>query len=695
MQKKKSLQTEYIMMAIIFASVIWGIFAGFRISRYQWILIFGSVALFLGICILCDQYKQSIYILIAICLMFLMIFHTQLLNGFRIINNKMALALNKSMDLGFYYYVSVSMEHSRRDSVIAAIFFLLVIGIILTYLRHHPLILFLFTGIMECAVLAIAPYGISAVFFLFLGSWIAYFSFRNGKRFFGRMLYLIFLILMIPLYIHDQTNVPSDTMVKRNLLIGIRKMTQGDSYLAVGGLGNGDIASVGEVSPNGEKLFKVYAPEKEDLYLKSYTSGTYIEGKWIEDPKDTLIYNGETAINLPYLFPDLHMDDFITYNKGYIKTEKDIIFSEKRNLKIDYQKQQGNYLLFPYFCDTSQVVGEVVDDRMIKKNTSQKEYDMTYYQIKNLKNLLSASEKLDIAKIVSNQKASIEQDYIQSMDEYGDHVKKTYLEIPKNLKKYLETIDDKADKNQSMLQNVEAITAYLKKHYEYTYRPGLTPQGKDPILYFLKDRKKGFCTQYASAAVFLFRNVNIPARYVEGYKIRSDQWKIGQAQVTDYEAHAWVEIYLDHIGWVPVDVTGRDTGEKTYEKVEKEEKQKNAIVPNRKQFVTNVKKVVRFLPILCVIILFIIVTKILQKKKRFINMTNREKILYYEKELQKYGENDEKPRKTANRMTFEIIEKAKFSPNDITKQEVTIVKRHVDLLNRKNGNITKMLNRMK
>ena len=149
MQKKKSLQTEYIMMAIIFASVIWGIFAGFRISRYQWVLIFGSVALFLGICILCDRYKQSLHLLIMLCVLFLMIFHSQLLNGFRIINNKMALALNRSMDLGFYYYVSVSMEHSRRDSVIAALFFLLIIGIILSFLRYRPLILFIFTGIME------------------------------------------------------------------------------------------------------------------------------------------------------------------------------------------------------------------------------------------------------------------------------------------------------------------------------------------------------------------------------------------------------------------------------------------------------------------------------------------------------------------------------------------------------------------
>ena len=112
MQKNRKIQTEYILPAIIFASVIWGIFAGFRVSRYQWIMIIGSVALFLGICILCDRLKQSIYGMIAAAGLFFLLFHEQLLNGFRIINNKMALALNQSMDLGFYYYVSVQMAVS-------------------------------------------------------------------------------------------------------------------------------------------------------------------------------------------------------------------------------------------------------------------------------------------------------------------------------------------------------------------------------------------------------------------------------------------------------------------------------------------------------------------------------------------------------------------------------------------------------
>ena len=33
----KKIKIEYIMMAVAFASVVWSIFAGFRISRFQWL----------------------------------------------------------------------------------------------------------------------------------------------------------------------------------------------------------------------------------------------------------------------------------------------------------------------------------------------------------------------------------------------------------------------------------------------------------------------------------------------------------------------------------------------------------------------------------------------------------------------------------------------------------------------------------
>ena len=562
----KKIKIEYIMMAVAFASVVWSIFAGFRISRFQWLFVMGSVIWFLGMCRLLDQNKRNIVVMVVICIIYCMLAHRQLINGFQIINNKMAEALNQSMDLGFYYYISVTLEHSRRDSVLAVLFFVLVAGIVLGILRCRPLTLFLTTGLMEMAVLMIAPYGISAAFFLFLGSWIVYFSIRKGKKGFAAGLYIMFLAAAVPLFFYDQTNVPTDTMIKRNILIQIREWTQGKGYLAVGGIGNGKLRSVGEVSPKGEKLFLVYAPENADLYLKGFVSGRYKDGEWTKEKKNNLVYGGEMAQELPYLFPDLSMQDFAVYQKGYIQTPKDIAFSEKREIKIHYQKMQESFLLIPYFSDASRINGNAAGDSVIERNTADTEYTTSYYQIKNNKNLLDISQRFDVMSVLKNA-GELEKNYVRSMQEYGTYVQQNYLEIPEEIKKTIKQLSCHVNKENSILYNIEEIQKFLKNNYQYTYRPGLTGQDKDPVNEFLTERKRGFCTQFASAAVFLFREAGIPARYVEGYKIRADQWRLGKAQVTDYEAHAWTEIYIEHIGWIPVEVTGRDTGESVYKPV--------------------------------------------------------------------------------------------------------------------------------
>lgn len=108
----------------------------------------------------------------------------------------------------------------------------------------------------------IAPYGISAAFFLFLGSWIVYFSIRKGKKGFAAGLYIMFLAAAVPLFFYDQTNVPTDTMIKRNILIQIREWTQGKGYLAVGGIGNGKLRSVGECFSKRRKIISGVCPGK-------------------------------------------------------------------------------------------------------------------------------------------------------------------------------------------------------------------------------------------------------------------------------------------------------------------------------------------------------------------------------------------------------------------------------------------------
>ncbi|MBE0484781.1 DUF3488 and transglutaminase-like domain-containing protein [Marinobacter sp.] len=99
----------------------------------------------------------------------------------------------------------------------------------------------------------------------------------------------------------------------------------------------------------------------------------------------------------------------------------------------------------------------------------------------------------------------------------------------------------------------ELMTRFREQEYFYTLRPPAMPRdGIDALLF---DEKRGFCAHYAGAATFVFRAAGIPARVVIGYQGgdagAGDEYLI----VRQYDAHAWVEVWLDDRGWLRVDPT--------------------------------------------------------------------------------------------------------------------------------------------
>ena len=77
----------------------------------------------------------------------------------------------------------------------------------------------------------------------------------------------------------------------------------------------------------------------------------------------------------------------------------------------------------------------------------------------------------------------------------------------------------------------------------------------DTIDTFLFATRRGFCSHYAGATVFLLRSVGIPARIVGGYQ-GGVSHPIGRyLLVHQYDAHAWVEYWQRGAGWTRVDPT--------------------------------------------------------------------------------------------------------------------------------------------
>src|SRR5699024_2823833 len=111
---------------------------------------------------------------------------------------------------------------------------------------------------------------------------------------------------------------------------------------------------------------------------------------------------------------------------------------------------------------------------------------------------------------------------------------------------------------------------------------------QDYVDQFLFDSKVGYCDNYSTSMVVMLRTLDIPARWAKGFtsgeKITEHANGANVYEVTNANAHSWVEVYFPDIGWVPFEPTQgfsnlsdfhvtEDTGEK-------EEKQEEEPIEN-------------------------------------------------------------------------------------------------------------------
>ncbi len=100
-----------------------------------------------------------------------------------------------------------------------------------------------------------------------------------------------------------------------------------------------------------------------------------------------------------------------------------------------------------------------------------------------------------------------------------------------------------------------AVLSYIRTEpFFYTLNP--PPLGKTgSVDAFWFDSRRGFCSHFAGAFVYLARAAGIPARMIGGYQGGEINPVTGHLVVRQYDAHAWAEVWLEGRGWVRIDPT--------------------------------------------------------------------------------------------------------------------------------------------
>lgn len=291
----------------------------------------------------------------------------------------------------------------------------------------------------------------------------------------------------------------------------------------------------GDNELNGVITLRLSADRKpeEYIYMRGYFGGNYYGDYW-DGPTDDVIFKtlapasdishdpvelGDVYNALRYLTT--------TENKG---SDISALSMNVRNLNIN-----RSVIFRPYNSNE-------------EKTSKTGSYDFKYYEYKDLSMGFSDNDPEDL---LSYRK--LYRDYYA--DAYDNYTYITAESIPQ-LKQLA------AD---HPLEDPEEITDYIIKtlddHAEYTLNPGAAPEGVDTVDYFLFENHKGYCQQFASAAVLMYRLYGIPARYATGFRVKPEEFTLNEktglyeTEVTDQSAHAWPEILIPEYGWVPVEVT--------------------------------------------------------------------------------------------------------------------------------------------
>ena len=138
----------------------------------------------------------------------------------------------------------------------------------------------------------------------------------------------------------------------------------------------------------------------------------------------------------------------------------------------------------------------------------------------------------------------------------SDQTLKRYLSIPKSTNPQAQKLakdfwEEASGEVELFLKKL--LERFHTEPYVYTLRPPAS--GEHSIDDFLFNNRKGFCAHYAGSLAFMTRSVGVPSRIIVGYQGGELSQDGSYLVIHQYDAHAWVEVWLKEKGWVRVDPT--------------------------------------------------------------------------------------------------------------------------------------------
>jgi len=177
----------------------------------------------------------------------------------------------------------------------------------------------------------------------------------------------------------------------------------------------------------------------------------------------------------------------------------------------------------------------------------------------------------------------------------GNSAMPRYMQLPNQLPSRVKELAVKITKGKTNnYDKAKAVEQYFKTtQYSYSLDDVAIPnEDEDYVDQFLFETMKGYCDNFSTSMVVLLRSLDIPSRWVKGYtegRFTGMEGSLYKYEITNNNAHSWVEVYFPQVGWVPFEPTPGFANEATpnTEEDEKKEETEASVQPEQQEEVEN------------------------------------------------------------------------------------------------------------
>ncbi|MFG6120360.1 DUF4129 domain-containing transglutaminase family protein [Thalassobacillus sp. B23F22_16] len=146
-------------------------------------------------------------------------------------------------------------------------------------------------------------------------------------------------------------------------------------------------------------------------------------------------------------------------------------------------------------------------------------------------------------------------------------IRDEYLQLPDDLPGRVGNLTEQIIKDEdNRYDRVKEVENYFSTSgFEYNTEDVAVPgESDDYVDQFLFETQQGYCDNFSTSMVVMLRSVGIPARWVKGFtggELEDTDIELEDGdtynlyQVTNNNAHSWVEVHFPGIGWVPFEPT--------------------------------------------------------------------------------------------------------------------------------------------